>query len=313
MDSIQTVGFVGLGKMGWPMAGHLAKAGFDLVVADTAPGVADNFVAEHGGSVAEDLPGLGQSVEAVITMLPTSAIVRDVILGDDNGPGVADSLRKGSMVIDMSTSDPVDTRNLAAELDKRGIEMIDAPVAGGVVFAKDGSLAVTAGGDPANIDRCRPLLDAMSNSIFLCGGQGSGHAMKALNNFVNASGLITAFEALSIGKRFGLETETMLESMTTAATGRNTPIEKKVRPYVHNTDHITGMALALLAKDVRITADMADAIGAYAPIADKCSALWTEAAERFGADLDQIDVVRLWLEGSDVSLEVTPPPEGEKK
>ncbi|HJO74700.1 MAG TPA: NAD(P)-dependent oxidoreductase [Rhodospirillales bacterium] len=309
MEAIQQVGFVGLGKMGWPMAGHLAKAGFDLVVADNAPGVADSFTTAHGGRVAPDLSQLGQSVDAVITMLPTSTIVRDVILGDDHGPGVADGLRPGSIVIDMSTSDPVDTRNLAAHLTERGIDMIDAPVAGGVVFAKDGTLAVTAGGEDADIERCRPLLDAVSGSIFHCGGQGTGHAMKALNNFVNASGLITAFEALSIGKRFGLDPRIMLESMTAAATGRNTPIEKKVKPYVNNPDHVTGMALALLAKDVRITADMADAIGAYAPIAERCSALWTEAAEKFGAERDQIDVVRLWLEGSEVSLSVTAPKE----
>ncbi|MDH5749458.1 MAG: NAD-binding protein, partial [Rhodospirillales bacterium] len=150
--------------------------------------------------------------------------------------------------------------------------------------------------------RCRPLLDAMGRDFFHCGPLGSGHAMKALNNYVNASALITAVEALAIGRKFGLQTETMLQSMTAAATGRNNPIEKKITPYVNDPGYVTGMALALLAKDVRITADMAKAIGAFAPVAETCSDLWTDAANRFGGDKDQIDVARLWLEESGVNF-----------
>jgi 3-hydroxyisobutyrate dehydrogenase len=142
----------------------------------------------------------------------------------------------------------------------------------------------------------------LARNVFHCGGLGAGHAMKALNNFVNASALITVFEALCIGKRFGLDVEVMLASMTTAATGRNNPIDKKVRPWLSDPVFKTGMALALLAKDMRITVDTARALDAFAPVAEACSALWTQAAERFGGDLDQIDVVRLWLEETGVDL-----------
>jgi len=295
VTEIRTVGFVGLGKMGFPMAGHLARAGFDLLVADAAPGVADRFVAAHGGVVAESLAAMGGATDAVITMLPTGAIVRQVVLGP--GDCVAGGMVEGSLLIDMSTSNPVDTRGLGEDLAGRGIGMIDAPVAGGVIFATDATLSITAGGDPDLIVRCRALFDAMAGDVIRCGPLGAGHAMKALNNFVNASALVTAFEALAIGTRFGLEPEVMLDCMTAAATGRNNPIEKKVKPYIADPDHVTGMALALLAKDVGIAADTAKSVGAFAPIADLCSSLWHDAAQKFGGDRDQIDVARLWLGG----------------
>ena len=294
MTAIQRVGFVGLGNMGFPMAGHLASAGFELVVADAAPGVAEHFVAEHGGAVADSLAMMGGAADAVLTMLPTGAIVRQVALGP--GDCLADGMSGGALLIDMSTSNPVDTRALGDELAPRGIAMVDAPVAGGVVFAKDGTLSITCGGEPALIERCRPVFDAMAREVIHCGALGAGHAMKALNNFVNASALVTAFEALAIGRRFGLEPEVMLTAMTAAATGRNNPIEKKVKPYIADPGHVTGMALALLTKDVGIAADTARSLGAFAPIAELCSMLWHDAADKFGGERDQIDVARLWLE-----------------
>ena len=288
---IQRVGFVGLGKMGEPMAGHLAKAGFILTVADEAPGIANKFVSDHGGKVANSLIDLAREVEVVITMLPNGLIVREVLSN-----GVLQGLEPGSIVIDMSTSNPVETRETAKQAKTNGITMVDCPVAGGVIFAKDATLTITTGGDEGVLARCRPLLDVMGKEIIHCGDIGAGHAMKALNNFINASLLITAFEALSIGKSFGMESETMLRSMLAATTSRNSPISKKVQPYLTDSNYTTGMALSHLAKDVRIVAEMADALDNFAPIAEQCSALWTDAEKRFGGIQDQIDVARLWFE-----------------
>ena len=289
-DPIQRVGFIGLGNMGGPMAGHLAQAGFEMTVADISPGVASKFVARNGGTVAASLSSLGDTVEAVITMLPTGLIVRDVLVG-----GVLEGLAPGSIVIDMSTSNPFDTRVTAEKTEAHGVSMIDCAAAGGVVFAQDATLSITAGGDADVLSRCRPLLDTMANEVIHCGGIGAGHAMKVLNNFINANALITAFEALSLGKRFGLETETMLKAMTAAATGRNNPIDKKVRPLVADSNFTTGMALAFLSKDVRIAAEMAENLKSFAPIVKQCATLWADAADRFGATSDQIEVARLWL------------------
>ena len=290
---IQRVGFVGLGKMGEPMAGNLAKAGFILTVADEAPGIAKKFVSDHGGKIANSLIDLAREVEAVVTMLPNGLIVREVLSN-----GVFQGLAPGSIVIDMSTSNPVETRETADQAKTHGITMVDCPVAGGVVFARDATLTITTGGDEAVLARCQPLLDVMGKETIYCGNIGAGHAMKALNNFINASLLITAFEALSIGKSFGLNSETMLQSMIAATTNRNSPISKKVQPYLADSNYTTGMALSLLAKDVRIVAEMADALDNFAPIAEQCSALWTDAEKRFGGIQDQIDVARLWLENS---------------
>ena len=304
MSDIKKVGFIGIGRMGYPMAGYIAKAGFDVIIFDISPSQIESFVKEHGGKVAESLVALGEEADIVITMLPTSKIVRSVILGDGNSDCVANGMAKGKIVIDTSTSDPVDTQSLGKELAQRGIEMLDAPVAGGMVFARDGTLEITAGGSPELIEKCRPVFDAYSKSLFYCGDLGAGHAMKALNNYVNANALITAIEALSLGAKFGLDMKIMMESMTAATTGRNNPIEKKVIPHVLTRKFGTGMDLTLLAKDTRITVDMAEAIGAFAPVAERCSALWTEASEKIGAMEDQTCVAKLWEKNNGVTLEL---------
>ena len=142
-NPIQRVGFIGLGNMGGPMAGHLAHAGFEITVPDISPGIASKFVARNGGKVAKSLSSLGRAVEAVITMLPTGLIVRDGLVG-----GGLESLAPGSIVIDMSTSNPFDTRVTAEKTEDHCVSKIDCAGAGGVVFAQDATLSITAGGMP---------------------------------------------------------------------------------------------------------------------------------------------------------------------
>jgi len=303
MSAIKNIGFIGIGKMGYPMAGHLASAGFNVTVSDADPKVVDQFVKEHRGQAASSLMELAKTSDVVKTMLPTSKIVRSVVLGNTSDDDcLRHGFQAGDIFIDCSTSDPVDTRHLGEELQKHGVQMLDAPVAGGRVFAIDGTLDITVGGDSGLIETCGPIFDAIGQSVFHCGSLGAGHAMKALNNYVNASALITAIEALSIGSRFGLEMDKMIASMTAAATGRNNPIEKKVIPQILTRRFATGMDLALLAKDTRITVDMAEALGAFAPVAERCSALWSEAAEEFGATEDQTCVAKLWEKNNQVTL-----------
>ena len=305
MKNISAVGFVGIGKMGYPMARHMVNAGFDVTVADADPQAVEKFISEHQASAASSLAELAESSNVILTMLPTSKIVRAVVLGSEPGDDcLAKGLTAGDLLIDCSTSDPVDTRRLGEDLNRRGVRMLDAPVAGGQVFAIDGTLDITVGGDINLVTSCQPLFDAIGQSVFHCGDLGSGHAMKALNNFVNASALISAVEALAIGRRFGLDMEKMITSMTAATTGRNNPIEKKVIPQILTRRFATGMDLRLLAKDTRITVDMAEALGAYAPVAERCSDLWTDAAELFGASEDQTAVARLWEQNNQVVLEL---------
>ena len=296
---IKKVGFIGIGNMGEPMAAHLVQAGFEVAVYDVRPEAVSIFVERHGGTGAESLTQLARGCDAVITMLPSHKIVREVILGGD---GVAAALPKGALVIDMSTSDPVATRALGEALKPRGIPLVDAPVMGGVVFAKDATLDIMAGGDAADIERCTPLLKAMGRTVMECGGLGNAHALKALANYVNACALITSIEALTIGKRFGLDAKFMAEALVPLCAERNHPIAKKILPQVFTRNYGTGMALGFIAKDVKIALDTAHAIHAYAPLAEKVSELWSAAAEKLGAGVDQTEIARYWEEATGVRL-----------
>jgi 3-hydroxyisobutyrate dehydrogenase len=297
--TIRKVGFVGIGNMGAPMASHLVRAGFDVTVYDARPEAAAIFVERHGGKGAESLRVLAREADAVITMLPNDRIVREVVLGND---GVAAVLQKGSVVIDMGTSDPTATRSLSEALKPRGIAVVDAPVMGGVVFAKDASLDIMVGGDEDDVARCRPLLQAMGREIMECGGVGNAHALKALANYVNASALITAIEALTIGKRFGLDAKFMADALVPLCATRNHPIQKKILPHIFTRKYGTGMALGFIAKDVGIARDTAKAVNAFAPMAEKVAELWADAAEKIGAGVDQTEIVRFWEDATGVKL-----------
>jgi len=297
--TISKVGFIGIGNMGTPMAAHLVRRKFDVTVYDARPEAVSIFVERHGGKGAESLGALARDADAVITMLPNDKIVREVILGDD---GVAGALKRGCVVIDMGTSDPTATRSLAERLEPRGIAVVDAPVMGGVVFAEDASLDIMVGGDPEQVARCRPLLHAMGQSVMECGGVGNGHALKALAKYVNASALITSLEALTVGKRFGLDAKFMAEALVPLCATRNHPIAKKILPHVFTRKYGTGMALGFIAKDVKIARDTAKAVNAFAPLAEKVAELWAAAADKIGADVDQTEIVRFWEEATGVKL-----------
>ncbi len=299
MNAIKKIGFIGVGNMGNPMAANLLKSGFDVTVFDTRPETAAAFVAQHGGKAAASLAEVASGADAIITMLPNDKIVRAVML--DAG-GAAAAMAQGTVLIDMGTCDPTGTQQTAAELQKLGIHMIDAPVMGGVVFARDATLDIMAGGSAKLVARCTPALKAMGRAVTHCGATGSAHAMKALANYVNACALINAIEALTIGKKFGLDVKMMADGLATMCAGRNHPIGKKVIPQILTRKYATGMALSFIAKDVKIAVDVAHAIGAAVPLGEKVSELWCDAVKKVGANVDQTEIVRYWEEASGVKL-----------
>jgi 3-hydroxyisobutyrate dehydrogenase len=299
MAPIKTIAFVGLGNMGAPMATHLAAKGFALALFDRRVDVVRAFAAAHGGRVAATLGDAARGADAAITMLPDDKVVREVVLGAD---GLATALPSGAIAIDMSTSDPRTTVEIGAELAKRGIAYVDAPVMGGVVFAKDGSLDIMVGGSDENIARCQPIFAALGRQQFRCGALGSGHALKALANYVNAGALINLIEALAIGRKFGLESEVMADALVAMCAGRQHPLEKKVIPQVLTRKFATGMALGLIAKDVSIAANFGHSIGAMTPLADCVRDIWGKAAAEIGANADQTEVARLWEKGNGIEL-----------
>jgi 3-hydroxyisobutyrate dehydrogenase len=300
--TIRKIGFIGIGNMGNPMAGHLVRKGFDVTVYDIRPEAVKAFIAQHGGKGAASLVDVAHGQDAVITMLPDDKVVRKAVLGERSENCIAAGLAKGAVVIDMSTSNPSATRSLAEALKPRGIDVVDAPVMGGVVFAKDATLDVMVGGEAALVERVRPVLQAIGRSIIPCGGIGTAHALKALANYVNACALINAIEAMTIGKRFGLDSKLMADALTTLCAGRNHPVQKKVVPHVLTRTYGTGMAMGFIAKDVRIAMETARSVGAFAPLGERVSELWTAAAGKLGADLDQTQIARFWEETTGVRL-----------
>lgn len=287
-----TIGFVGLGNMGWPMALNLRNAGFGLVVRDIAAPRQERFAAEHPGVTIAAAPSAFAAADIVVTMLPNGAHVQDALLHWDGGIGRA--LRAGALVIDMSSSDPSDTLGLAAELERSGVRVVDAPVSGGVPRAVTGELAIMVGGAPEDIARAQDVLRVLGDPArqFVTGGQGCGHAMKALNNFVAAATHCATAEAMVAGKRFGLDPRTMIDIIN-ASTGRSF-VSGTFDAEVLTGRYGTGFALGLLAKDVHIAASVMAAAGVDAPVVALVDELWAKAAGDLGPGADHTVAHQAW-------------------
>ena len=292
MPDIKTVGFIGIGNMGRPMAANLVKGGYRVVAYDMDAPRAAQFAKDAGAASAATLADLGKSVDAIVTMLPTGKEVRAVLLESEGG-ALAQNLRKGAVVIDMSSADPVGTRALHAELGQHGHALVDAPVSGGVVRATDGSLAIMIGGERQAIAAAKPVLAKMGTRLFEVGGPGNGHAMKALNNFVAGTGFIAVAEAVLVGRRFGLDPAVMIDIMN-VSTGRNFNTEHVVKQQVISRQFASGFALGLLAKDVKIAADLAAAIDVESPLSRLSSALLGEARDEVGGEKDHTLAYTYW-------------------
>ena len=299
MTPVKTIAFVGLGNMGQPMAANLAAKGFALSLCDKRPAVARAFADAHGGRVAETPADAARGADAAVTMLPNDTVVREVVLGEG---GLAAGLSAGAIVIDMSTSDARATVEISKAAAARGLRYVDAPLMGGVVFAKDGSLDVMVGGADTDIERCLPVFQAIGRQAVRCGTLGSGHALKALANYVNACTLVNLIEALAIGRKFGLDTKVMVEDLQQMCTGRQHPLDKKVIPQVLTRKFGTGMTLGLIAKDVGIVADFGRSLGAATPLADCLSQIWCQGVNDIGHDADQTEIAKLWEKAGGVTL-----------
>ena len=284
------VGFIGLGQMGTPMAARLVQAGFGVKAYDRAEDARRGFETAAGIAAVESADVACQGVAAVITMLPDGRVVREVLCGAGTD-GAAAAAGLGTCIVDMSSSSPVDTLALAEALSPLGLSVVDAPVSGGVKRALDGTLAIMAGGAPEDLRRVMPLLTVLGGSIFATGALGSGHAMKALNNYVSAAGLVAAAEAVIVGSHFGLDPLVIVEVLN-ASTGRNNSTENKLKQQVLSGDFASGFAMSLMAKDLHTAAGIARHLGVAAPLAEACEALWAEAGDKLGSGADHTEIFR---------------------
>lgn len=280
-----TVAFIGLGNMGRPLASRLAAAGFAVRGYDVDPAARAALEDVGGIEVVDTAPSAVPGADTVVLMLPNSDVVDRVV--DELLPELA----AGTLVIDMSSSEPLRTRALAGRLAERAVRFIDAPVSGGVAGARNGTLTVMAGGEPADVDRARPLLEPLSGHVFHAGGIGAGHAVKALNNLMSATHLLISAEALAAARQFGIDPQTFLD-IVNRSSGRSASTENKLPNFVLPGTFDSGFPLMLMLKDMRIAVGLADAFGTADQLGRAAVQLWGQAAAELPPPADHTEIAK---------------------
>ncbi|MCA1717316.1 MAG: NAD(P)-dependent oxidoreductase [Actinobacteria bacterium] len=246
------IGFVGLGNMGGPMCRRFLESGFEVSVYDVNP-EALSSLGDTAAEPADNLKALATFADVVLLSLPDSDVVERAVLGDG---GLADGLSSGKVLIDTSSSRPSSTRTIAGRLAGEGIEMLDAPISGGVLRAEEGKLAVMVGGKREVFERYYEVFQAFGEKIFHVGDHGAGHLVKSLNNLLSARTLASAAEAVILARKAGIAPETLLEVLN-AGNGRSYSTEVKFPRFILNRAFDDGFALDLMAKDLKLALETA--------------------------------------------------------
>ena len=272
------IGFAGIGAMGTPMSINLIKAGHKLVLFDIDPKKAQAIAATNECEVATSLADMASKSNTVITMLPDGKLVHKALLG---AGGICETLKPGSLIIDMSSSSPMGTRELGATLEQRGFQFIDAPVSNGVKGATAATLSIMVGGDKAIFERVKPMLEKLGNQIYYAGPLGAGHAIKALNNYVSAAGLIAACEAMHAGAAFGIDPNVVVDIINTSS-GMNNTTKNKCKQYMISGTFNAGFSTGLMAKDVRTALEIAQAMNTSTILAKPTADIWDDMEKKLG-------------------------------
>ena len=254
------IGFVGLGIMGKPMAKNLIKAGLDLTVYDMNRQAVEEVVAA-GATEAKNVVEVAAVADVFFTMLPNSPHVKDVLLGAGNA---ISALRSGAVVIDMSSINPVASREISDALAKKGVVMLDAPVSGGEPKAVDGTLAFMVGGKQETFDKFKDVLGAMGSSVVLCGNVGAGNVTKLCNQTIVAVNIAVLAEALQMGQMCGVEPQKIFEAIKGGLAG-STVMNAKA-PMMMDQNFQPGFRIDLHIKDLNNVVDAAKAVDAPIPL-----------------------------------------------
>jgi 2-hydroxy-3-oxopropionate reductase len=206
----EKIGFIGLGAMGSPMAKNLIKNGYKLIVYDIVKERIERLV-EEGAEAADSCKEVAERSDVIITMVPSSPHVKEVVLGRG---GIIEGIRKGSILIDMSTIDPVTTKEVAKILSDKDVKMLDAPVARGVSAAISGTLVIFVGGEKETYERCKPILSPMGEDIDYVGESGAGEVVKIINNLIIAIAMCSLSEALVLGVKAGVEPDILFKALS---------------------------------------------------------------------------------------------------
>jgi 4-hydroxybutyrate dehydrogenase/sulfolactaldehyde 3-reductase len=250
------VGFIGLGVMGAPMALNILKGGHSLCVFDLNPDAVARLV-QAGAKACSSPREVGAASDFVVTMLPEPHHVRDAILGKN---GVAEGLRPGGIVIEMSTIDPKTSQSVGDALRQRGMNLVDSPVGKTSEHAMTGTLTLMIGGEPEAIAKAEPVLDCIGNEKYYCGGPGMGHAMKITNNVLATTIMVANTEALALGLKCGLTLE-LMQSVMKNTMAWNSQFSTAMPKKGFVGDDSPGFAIRLAAKDVRLACELEENLG----------------------------------------------------
>lgn len=313
--ALPTIGFIGLGVMGSPMAGHLARAGYRLQVHDLSPAPGEKLASVYLAIESQrDPQKLARSADIVITMLPDGEVVKQVLIGDANGgqKGLIDALRPGSLVLDTSSAEPWLTRETGAALAARGIEMVDAPVSGAQWGAQAAELVFMLGGSPKNIALVQPLLDIMGRASFHLGPLGSGHAMKCINNTITSMTFLASVEGLALGTKFGLDPKVM-NAVLNESTGMSWITKNHIEQRVTSRTFDDPFKLELMVKDIGIAMNLARDLNLPMPMSGLGQQLWQSALLQAAPQASVSELAR-WVERlMGVQIIAPQPPTGSER
>jgi 3-hydroxyisobutyrate dehydrogenase-like beta-hydroxyacid dehydrogenase len=265
----RTIGFVGIGNMGEPVCRHLLERGYELLIYDADP----EALAKLGDTPAVPAASpedLARRAEVVLLSLPNSDVVEEVVFGKN---GLMDGLSSGKALIDTSSSRPSSTRGISIRLAAEGIDMLDAPVSGGVLRAREGTLSVMVGGRREVYEEYREVLEAFGEKIFYVGDHGAGHLVKALNNLLSATTLASAAEAALLARKAGVAPDVFVEVIN-ASNGRSYSTEVKFPRYILDRTFDDGFAIALMNKDLKIALEAAAEMEFPVPIGSALAQIW---------------------------------------
>jgi 3-hydroxyisobutyrate dehydrogenase len=288
------IGFIGLGNMGGPMVANLIGAGHSVAAFDIAPDALSRAV-EAGATAADSAGTAAAGAEVVITMLPAGQHVRSVYVDDDK---VIEAVGEGALLIDSSTIDVTTAREMIAIAAEKGLEMIDAPVSGGVGGATAGTLTFMCGGADSAFQRAEPILAVMGKNIFHAGGPGSGQAAKVCNNLMLAIEMIAVSEGFQLAEKLDLDAQKLWEIASTAtsqcwAMTSYCPVPGPVPSSPANRDYEAGFTVAMMLKDLKLSQEAAASSGANTPLGERATELYdTFASSGDNAALDFSAIIR---------------------
>ena len=290
------IGFIGLGIMGKPMSLNLLKAGYQLVVMDVfAPAVAELVVA--GAEAAPTPRAVAEQADIIITMLPNSPQVKQVVLGEQ---GVIEGARSGAVVIDMSSIAPLVSREVAGRLAANGVEMLDAPVSGGQPKAIEGTLSVMVGGAQEVFDRCYPIMKAMAGSVVRTGDIGAGNITKLANQVIVALNIAAMAEALVLATKAGVEPELVFQAIRGGLAG-STVLDAKA-PLVLDRKFNPGFRINLHIKDLANALDTSHELGVPLPLTASVMEMMQALKVDGQGDADHCSLVRYYEKMAQVEV-----------